>query len=305
MKRVHIISVGDPLMSRLAVALKKRGYEVHGSGINFNEPEKALLEKENLLPAQEGWFEENLSHPLDWVAVAPGVSLTNPELRKAKDSGLLILSFTDVINRIAKNKIRVVIGGSKSQHRILSIVLYALRKQNLLCDFVALSDVTAQKNWMELSYDARMVLIEGKDRVMSKDETTLKQLAYTPHILVIPNLHWTESADYPTLESYLAMIEEQLKGIERDGKFIFNLGVEALAVLGEQVREDITAIPYSEHETTERDGQLFLSTRYGEFPVRIPDTDFLSDLNAARLTCRQFGLKDADFYIAVSEYSAL
>lgn len=305
MKRVHIISIGDPLMARLAVALKKRGYELHGSGINFNEPERTLLEREKLMPEREGWFEENLLRPLDWVVAAPDLDPSNPELKKAKEAGLLILSFTDIINRIAKNKIRVVVGGSRSQHRILSIILYALRKQNLLCDFVALSDVKAQKNWMELSYDARMVLIEGKDRVMSKDEKRLKQLAYTPHILVLPNLQWKKSDDYPTIESYLDMLKEQLQGIERDGKYIFNSQVEELCVLGEQVREDITAIPYSEHETTEHDGQLFLTTRYGEFPIHISDAFFLSDVNAARLTCRQFGLKDKDFYTAVSEYSTL
>ena len=53
----------------------------------------------------------------------------------------------------------------------------------------------------------------------------------------------------------------------------------------------------------EKDGQTFLHTRYGDYPVRIPNRYFLINLNAARLACRQLGVKDADFYQALSEYS--
>jgi UDP-N-acetylmuramate: L-alanyl-gamma-D-glutamyl-meso-diaminopimelate ligase len=37
--------------------------------------------------------------------------------------------------------------------------------------------------------------------------------------------------------------------------------------------------------------------------VYIPNDFFLLNLNAARLACRQLGIKDADFYQALSEYS--
>ena len=53
----------------------------------------------------------------------------------------------------------------------------------------------------------------------------------------------------------------------------------------------------------EKDGATFLQTRYGDFPIRIADSYFLTNLNAARLACRQLGVKDADFYRALSEYS--
>ena len=73
--------------------------------------------------------------------------------------------------------------------------------------------------------------------------------------------------------------------------------------LAQEVREDITAMPYDEHVVIEKEGKTFLQTRYGDFPVYIPDRFFLINLNAARLACRQLGVKDADFYQALSEYS--
>ena len=53
----------------------------------------------------------------------------------------------------------------------------------------------------------------------------------------------------------------------------------------------------------EKEGKTYLQTRYGDFPGYIPDRFFLINLNAARLACRQLGVKDADFYQALSEYS--
>ena len=60
---------------------------------------------------------------------------------------------------------------------------------------------------------------------------------------------------------------------------------------------------YDQHVVVEKEGKTYLQTRYGDFPVYIPDRFFLINLNAARLACRQLGVKDADFYQALSEYS--
>ena len=62
-------------------------------------------------------------------------------------------------------------------------------------------------------------------------------------------------------------------------------------------------MPYDQHVVVEKEGKTYLQTRYGDFPVYIPDRFFLINLNAARLACRQLGVKDADFYQALSEYS--
>ena len=62
-------------------------------------------------------------------------------------------------------------------------------------------------------------------------------------------------------------------------------------------------MPFGQHEIVEQEGQTFLHTRYGDYPIHIPNRFFLINLNAARLACRQLGIKDADFYQAISEYS--
>ena len=45
MKRIHIISVGDPRLSELAITLKTKGNEVTCSGVDIMESVKAKLKK--------------------------------------------------------------------------------------------------------------------------------------------------------------------------------------------------------------------------------------------------------------------
>lgn len=304
MKRIHIISIGDPHMYHLAIALKKKGHEVSCSGVDIIESIKSLLQEEDLLP-QEGWFPDQLKKGIDYVVPSMLLGHDNPELLRARELGLLVLSFPEFVFRQTKDKIRVVVGGSKGQSRLLSMIIFALKKQNLLCDYVALGDIPGQKKPIALSYDARIVLLEADECATSEVESRPKHFFYRPHILLNPNLIWEKSVDFPTFESYFELFKELILIIERDGKYIFNEDEKGLKVLSEMVREDVTAIPYQSHPIELNNGQTELVTRFGNYPLQLSDDSFLSDLNAARLTCRQLGVKDKDFYAAVSEYSFL
>ncbi len=126
---------------------------------------------------------------------------------------------------------------------------------------------------------------------------------YRPHIAILTNLMWTSATDHATPEAYHTTYPSFASSIERGGKLIYFDGDPVVKQLAQEVREDITAIPFEEHPVVEKEGRLILHTRYGDYPVRIPNRYFLINLNAARLACRQLGVKDADFYQALSEYS--
>lgn len=303
MKRVHIISIGDPHMCDLAVALRKKGYEVSGSGVDIIDSVKNKLNEAGVTISGEGWSPEYLQKGIDFIVPSMEVASDNPELKRAGELGLLVVSFPEFIFHQTRDKIRVVISGSQRQSRLLSMMLYALGKQHMKCDYVGLREVKGRVCPIELSYDSRIVLLEADECATSQAESRPKHFFYRPHILLVPNLIWEQSPAFPTFESYFELFKEMIVLIERDGKYIFNEEEDGLKILGEKVREDITAIPYHAHEITQQDGVTELVTRFGNFPLKNADAGFLSDINAARLTCRQLGVKDKDFYSAISEYS--
>ncbi len=303
MRKVHLISVTEPLVLDLALAIHEKGYDVSVSGDGIAEEVIAKLHAAGCTCHGDGWFPERLTKDNNFVVLGATVKQDNPELIKAKELGLLILSIPEFIFQRTKEKTRVVVAGSRGKKTIISMIIYALQRQKLAFDYALTSEIPLLPNRVHMSYEARIALIEGDEHVTSALEKRFQLEFYRPHIAILTNLSWTPETDHDSPDAYYGTFRNFITLIERSGKLIYFEGDPAVRQLAEEVREDITAISYGQHPVIEKDGATFLQTRYGDFLIRIPDNYFLTNLNAARLSCRQLGVKDADFYRAISEYS--
>ena len=304
MQKVHIISVDEPLMLNLALAIREKGYEVSVSGEHLDNDIISQLNIAKCQHLESGWHPELITKDIRFVVLGANVLTNNPELERARELGLLVLSLPEFIYQRMKGKTRVVISGSKGKRAIISMIAYTLQKQKMDFDYAITSQVPVLPNRIRMSYEARIALIEGDEHVTSALEKRFQLEFYRPHLAVLAHLVWSAGNDHESPESYLNTYQLFSTSIEREGKLIYYGMDPALNQLAQDVRPDITAIPYTEHSfITKEDGKTYLDTRYGDYEVRIPDKYFLINLNAARLTCRQLGIKDADFYQAISEYS--
>ena len=73
--KIHFISIGGSVMHQLAIALKRKGYEITGSDDEIFEPARTNLAKENILPLQIGWFPDQITSSLD--AIILGMHASN------------------------------------------------------------------------------------------------------------------------------------------------------------------------------------------------------------------------------------
>lgn len=303
MRKVHLISVTEPIVLDLALAIREKGYEVSASGMGVSEADLLRLRDVGIVCAGDGWFPANLTKDIHSVVLGTSVKQDNPELQKAKELGLLIQSIPEFIYQRTREKTRVVVAGSRGKKSIISMIIYALKRQKLTFDYALSSEISLLPNRVGLSYLARIALIEGDAYATSALEKRFQLEFYRPHIAVLTNILWKPTSDHATPESYLDTYKRFASSVEREGKLIYfgeDATVSELALNG---REDITAIPYERHPSEVVEGIPQLITRYGNYPVRIPDNYFLVNMNAARLVCRHLGVKDADFYQAISEYS--
>ena len=303
MRKVHLISVTEPLVLDLALALREKGYEVSASGRGLTEEVMEKLHNAECICYGDGWFPEKIDKDIHAVVLGAEVRLDNPELTRVKELGILTQSIPEFIFQRTRSKTRVVVAGSRGKKTIISMIVRALRRQKLAFDYALSSEVDSLPNRVHLSYEARIALIEGDEHVTSALDKRFQLEFYRPHIAILTNMSWSAETDHATPEAYLSTYRSFSTSIEREGKLIYFGGDPAVNQLAQEVRSDITAIPYDQHPVVERDGQVFLPTRYGDYPVRIPNRYFLINLNAARLACRQLGVKDADFYAALSKYS--
>ncbi|HER39900.1 MAG TPA: peptidoglycan synthetase, partial [Salinimicrobium catena] len=95
--RIHFIAIGGSAMHNLALALKQKGHHISGSDDMIYEPSRSRLQKQQLLPAEYGWYPEKITADLDVVILGMHAREDNPELLKAKELGVKVYSYPEFL----------------------------------------------------------------------------------------------------------------------------------------------------------------------------------------------------------------
>ncbi len=301
MRKVYLIGLNNSLILDLAVALKEKGYEeISGSDEEISEKNRQRLDAVGIsyhIP----WNPSLIDINADYIVPAAHIPADNPEILQAKTLKLQVLSMPEFVYDCFKGKTRAVIAGTKGKKELMSMILKVLKKQKIAFDYITSHFIPGIDKLVHLSYDARIAIIEAEELTSSLAKKHKLEF-YRPHIALIPNIIWKEDT-LPTQEDTIRIFRDFAQTIERDGKFIYNEQDEVLKEFAEEIREDITAIPYTEHLVIREGTKVYLDTRFGKYPVQIDNEYFLENLNGARYACRHLGVSDKDFYTAISEIS--
>ena len=187
MRKVHLISVSEPLMFDLALALKEKGYEVSASDRGLDEARRLKLEKAGCVYLGDGWFPEQLKAPIYSVVLGSTVQQDNPELLRAKELGLMVQSIPEFLFQRVRGKTRVVVAGTRGKRSILAMIMWILKRQKMAFDYALARELPPVPHLIELSYKARIALVEGDERMTSCFDKRFRLEFYRPHITVITN----------------------------------------------------------------------------------------------------------------------
>ncbi|MDR2475987.1 MAG: Mur ligase domain-containing protein [Bacteroidales bacterium] len=306
-KWIHLISLGNKMMFDLAISLKKMGYEVSGSYKGIGLHDFIRLEKAGIEIKQDAKDLKAIGKDILAVVPATEFDSNNPELLICKEEGVLITSLPEFIFECAKNKVRVVVSGSKNRSFMLSLVLHMLNMQRIEFDYFIQTPVNGFEQLVKLSANSRIAIIEGNEFFTSIADKQPILHFLRPHIALITDINWSPSPLYEDSNKYIDIFRKFVEQIERNGKLIYCENAENVQELAALVREDITAIPYDLPTVRETAAELLMETRFGDIPIAIPcdfpKYEFLQQINGARLLCRQLGVQDRDFYSFLSDYT--
>ena len=124
--RIHLIATGGAVMHNLALALHQNGHHVTGSDDEIYNPARDRLAAAGLLPAEFGWFPERITSGLNIVILGMHARADNPELARARELNLLVLSFPEFIFQHARNKTRLVVAGSHGKTTTTAMITIAM-----------------------------------------------------------------------------------------------------------------------------------------------------------------------------------
>ncbi|WP_178984393.1 UDP-N-acetylmuramate--L-alanine ligase [Winogradskyella helgolandensis] len=299
---VHFIAIGGAAMHNLALALHNKGYKVTGSDDTIFEPSKSRLDAKGLLPEAFGWYPEKITSDLEAIVLGMHAKADNPELIKAQELGLKIYSYPEFLYEQAKNKTRVVIGGSHGKTTITSMILHVMHYHDRDVDYMVGAQLEGFDVMVKLTEANDFMVLEGDEYLSSPIDLRPKFHLYKPNIALLSGIAWDHINVFPTYENYVKQFSIFVDSIVRGGSINYNEEDPEVKRVVEASENQIRKIAYKTPEYTVEDGETLLETPEGPMPIEVFGAHNLNNLAGAKWICQHMGIDEDDFYEAISTF---
>jgi len=303
MQRIHFIAIGGPVLHSIAIASsKKNNFIISGSDIEISEPAFSRLKLFGLLPEQLGWFPEKIVKGISAVIIGKNVRYDNPEVLKAKELGLKIFTYPEFMYIQTRSKTRIVVSGSYGKTTITAMIVFVLKHLRIEVDYMLSDHIEGFDDMVKLSYDSRIAVFEGDENLISPIDCRPKFHIYKPHIAVLTCIDSNTKNFFTTEYEYVALFQKFTDLMEVQGRLIYYEGDKNLNVIASNLRRDIVPFAYNTPENEVIDGITFLKTKKRKIPLKVSGTNYLQNIEAARIACRQIGVTDDQFYSVIGDF---
>jgi len=300
--KIHFIAIGGSAMHNLAIALLKKGYKISGSDDEIFEPSKSRLRDNGLLPASLGWFPERIEDRPDAVILGMHARADNPELQRAKELNIKIYSYPEYLYEHAREKTRVVIGGSHGKTTITAAILHVLNHCGIKADYMVGAQLKGFDVMVRLSDDADLMIFEGDEYLTSAIDRRPKFHIYRPHIALLSGIAWDHINVFPTWEGYLEEFEKFIKLIEPGGSIIYCSDDREVVRMVEKTDSELRKRSYGLPDYQIIEGVSYLKTGGTTVSLEVFGRHNLMNIEGARKICNELGVEDDKFYAAISSF---
>lgn len=301
--RVHFIAIGGAVMHNLAIALHKKGYMVTGSDDEIFEPSKSHLAQHGLLPEKEGWDAGNITREIDTVILGMHARAENPELLKARDLGIRIMSFPEYLYEQTRTKRRIVVAGSHGKTTTTAMIMHVLKHAGKKFDFMVGSAIDGYETMVGLSDDSEIAVFEGDEYLTSPIDRRPKFHLYMPDIAVLNGISWDHMNVFPTFENYIEQFRIFTEKITAGGCLIYFDGDPEVKKIALATDDKIRKIPYKVHGYFQNKAGFFAATHNRVVPLKIFGEHNMQNMAAAREACFAAGISEDSFYEAIQSFA--
>ena len=289
-------------MHNLALALHEKGDVVTGSDDAIFEPSKSRLEEKGLLPESLGWFPEKIHSELDAIILGMHAKADNPELIRAQELRLKIYSYPEFLYEHAKNKTRVVIGGSHGKTTITSMILHVLKYHDIKVDFMVGAQLEGFDRMVHLTDNNEIMVLEGDEYLSSPIDLRPKFHLYKANIALISGIAWDHINVFPTFDNYVEQFRIFTDTIVKGGIMVYNEEDPEVKNVVEKTGNEIKKYPYGTPNYMIEDGKTLLETLEGPIPLEVFGEHNLQNLEGARSICFHLGVGEEEFYEAIADF---
>lgn len=234
---------------------------------------------------------EQITTETDLVVMGNNILNNHPDVLKARDLGLKIVSFPEFVHEYFKNKTRVAVLGSVEKENVTKMVLHTMDFHNIPVSYSV--ENPTQKKRFQCSENAEFVLIEIDEKLISGDNTHSEFLLYKPTVALITGIpSENDSEKYETF----------INGITKGGILIYNEEDTLLKNAVENSENPIRKLGYKT-PLYQADGKsLFLITDEGPLLLKNVECQEVVNVEGAKWICQNMGIDEVDFYEAMVSF---
>ena len=300
--KVHFIAIGGAVMHNLAIALHKKGYRVTGSDDEIFEPSKSRLAENGLLPEKQGWDPEKITADTDTVILGMHARGDNPELIRAHELGLKIMSFPEYLFEQTKNKKRIVVAGSHGKTTTTAMIMHVFRFLAISFDYMVGSIIDGFDTMVGLSDTSEFAVLEGDEYLTSALDPRPKFHLYMPDIAILNGIAWDHMNVFPTFENYVDQFRIFIEKISDGGTLIYFEDDPEVKKIALEAKNNITKKPYKVHGYFQNKTGFYAATHNRVVPMKIFGEHNMQNLSAAKEACLNAGISEDDFYRAIQSF---
>jgi len=289
-------------MHNLAIALHKKGYAVTGSDDEIFEPSRTRLEQYGLLPGKTGWDVQNINTDIDTVILGMHAKSDNPELLKARELGLNIMSFPEYLFEQTRDKKRIVVAGSHGKTTTTAMIMHVFRFLGIKFDYMVGSIIDGFETMVGLSDEAGIAVFEGDEYLTSALDRRPKFHLYMPDIAILNGIAWDHMNVFPTFENYIEQFKIFIDKISVGGSLIYFEGDPEVKRIALESEHKIRKVAYKTHGYFQNKTGFYGATINRVVPLKFFGEHNMQNLSAAKEACLSAGVSEDDFYTAIQSF---
>lgn len=197
--RLHVVGVGGPGMSAIAIALAEMGHDVSGSDLR----EHPVLERVRAARAAVSiGHDRSLVHGVDAVTASTAIPERNIELDEARNTGVTVLRRAGMLASICAQAKSLAVAGTHGKTTTTSMLMLMLAEGNLRPSFVVGGDVT------DVGTGAQWT--GGEWLVVEADESDGTHLELPLHGTVLTNIEVDHLDHYGSFDAIIESFDTYL-----------------------------------------------------------------------------------------------
>ena len=214
MKNIHFIGIGGIGVSALARYYHSKGAEITGSDLVNSEIIESL-KKEGIKIHIGKHDPEIINDKIERVVYSPAVSEDNPEIKKARELSLDVLSYPEALGELTRSHFTIAVTGSHGKSTIAAMIGILLKEGGLDPTVITGTKVREFNDSNEITGNSKYLVIEACEHFSSF-------LNYSPQIIVLSNIDADHLDFYENMENLLEGFRKFIDKLPKAGILIAN-----------------------------------------------------------------------------------